>query len=45
MGDDAEHRDGPQSRSFRDDRGAVNDPLTQTDVKASRAEFNGRKPE
>lgn len=42
MGDNAEHRDGRQSGSSGDDRGAVNDPLTQTDVKAS---FNGRKPE
>ena len=45
MGDNAEHRDGPQSGSSGDDSGAVNDPLTQTDVKASRADFNGRKPE
>jgi hypothetical protein len=26
-----------------DDRRAVNDPLTRTDVKPSRAEFDGRK--
>ncbi len=45
MGDNAECRDGPQSGSSGDDCGAVNDQLTQTDVKASRAEFNGRKPE
>ena len=45
MGDNAEHRDGRRSGSTRDDSGAVNDTLTQTDVKASRAEFNGRKPE
>ena len=45
MGDNAEHRDGPQSGSSEDDSGAVDDPLTQTAVKASRAEFNGRKPE
>ncbi len=45
MGDNAEHRDGPQSGSSGDDSGAVNGPLTQTDVKASPAELNGRKPE
>jgi hypothetical protein len=45
MGDNAEHRDGPQSGSSGDDSGAVDDPLTQADVRASRAEFNGRKPE
>ena len=45
MGDNADYRDGPQSCSAGGDSGAVHDPLTQTDVKASRAEFNGRKPE
>ena len=45
MGDNAEHREGPQSGSSGDDSGAVTDALTQTDVKAPRAEFNGRKPE
>ena len=45
MGDDAEHRGGPQLGSSRDDSGTVNDPLTQTDVKAPRAKFDGRKPE
>ena len=45
MGDNAEHRDGQQSGSSGDDSGAVNDPLNQSDVKASRAVFNGRKPE
>ncbi len=45
MGDNAEHPNGPQSASSGDDRGSVNVPLTQIDVKASRAEFNGRKPE
>ena len=45
MGDNAEHRDSPQAGSSGDDGGAVNDPLTQTDVNASRPEFNGRKPE
>ena len=44
MGDNAERRDGPQSGSSGNDGGAVNDPLTQTEVKASQAEFNGRKP-
>ena len=44
MGDNAEHRAGPQSGSSGDDW-AVNDPLTQIDVKASPAEFNGRKSE
>ena len=41
MGDNAERRDGQQSGSCGGDSGAVNDPLTQTDVNASRAEFNG----
>ena len=45
MGDNAEHRDGPPSGSSGGDRGAVNDPITPTDMTASRAEFNGRKPE
>ena len=45
MGDNAEHREGPQSGSSGDDSGAVDDPLTQTDGKASRAELDGRKPE
>ncbi len=45
MGANAEHRDGPQSDSSGDASGAVNDPRRQTDAKASRAEFNGRKPE
>ena len=45
MGDNPEHRDGPQSGASGDDSGAVDDPLTQNDVRASRAQFNGRKPE
>ena len=43
MGVNAEQQDGPQSGFSGDHSGAVNDPLTQTDVKDSRAEFNGRK--
>lgn len=43
MGDNAEHRADSQSGSSGDDSGAVDDPLTRTDVKASRPEFNGRK--
>ena len=45
MGDNAAHRDGPQWGSCGDHSGVVSDPLTQTDVNASRAEFNGRKAE
>lgn len=45
MGDNPEHRDGPQSGSSGDGSGAAIDPLAQTDVKASRAELNGRKSE
>lgn len=44
MGDNAEHRDGPQSGSFGDDSAGVNDPNTQTAVKPSRAEFSARVP-
>ncbi len=43
MGGNAEHRDGPQSGSSGDDSDAVDDPVTKTDVKPSRVEFNGRK--
>ncbi len=45
MGDNAEHRDNPQSGSSGDDSGGGSTPAHETDVKASRAEFNGRKPE
>ena len=45
MGDNAEHRDGPESGCSGSGSGAVNEPLSQTDVRASRAKFNGRKPE
>ena len=41
MGDNAEHRDGPQPASS----GAVSHPLTQGDVKAARANFDGRSLE
>ncbi len=45
MGENPEHRDGPRLGFCGDDSGAVADPLTPTDVKPSRAEFDGRKPE
>ena len=45
MGPNAEHRDGPDSGSSGYDSAAANDEPTQTDVRASRAELNGRKPE
>ena len=44
MGDNAEHRDGPQSGYSGDGSGAVNVPLTQTHAK-SRADFQVQKPE
>ena len=45
MGDNADGRAGPQSGSSGNDSGAVDDPLTQTDVKVSRSGFDCRKPE
>lgn len=45
MGDNAEHRHGPQSGSSGGRQRGGQRPLTETDVKASRAESNGRKPD
>ena len=45
MGDNADHRDGPQQGFSGHDNGAVSDPLTQTDVNASWAVLNGRRSE